>query len=91
MIKNLNENETQKLLKEQKLGHLGCVLESGKPYVVPVNYLFKDDKFIYIACPDKNSMQCGQTAKSVCKSRKSKMPAVGKAQLHSENFRKLKE
>ena len=49
MIKNLDEKATRKLLKEQKLGHLGCVLESGEPYVVPVNYLFKDDE-IYIHC-----------------------------------------
>ena len=47
MIKNLNENEARELLHEQKFGHLGCVLESGEPYVVPVNYLFKDDG-IYI-------------------------------------------
>ena len=43
MVKNLNENEARDLLNDQKFGHLGCVLESGEPYVVPVNYLFKDD------------------------------------------------
>ena len=43
MIKNLDEKATRKLLKEQKLGHLGCVLDSGEPYVIPVNYLFKED------------------------------------------------
>ena len=43
MIKNLNENEAREFLHEQKFGHLGCVLESGEPYVIPVNYLFKDD------------------------------------------------
>ncbi len=43
MIKNLDEKATRKLLKEQKLGHLGCVLDTGEPYVIPVNYLFKDD------------------------------------------------
>ena len=47
MIKNLTEKEARKLLSEQKIGHLGCVLESGEPYIVPVNYLFKDDE-IYI-------------------------------------------
>ena len=42
MIKNLDEKAARKLLlREQKLGHLGCVLESGEPYVVPANYLFK--------------------------------------------------
>ncbi len=43
MIKNLDEKAARKFLKEQKFGHLGCVLESGEPYVIPVNYLFKDD------------------------------------------------
>ncbi len=47
MIKNLDEKAARKLLKEQRIGHLGCVLESGEPYVVPVNYLFKEDG-IYI-------------------------------------------
>jgi nitroimidazol reductase NimA-like FMN-containing flavoprotein (pyridoxamine 5'-phosphate oxidase superfamily) len=47
MIKNLNENEVRELLHDQRFGHLGCVLASGEPYVVPVNYLFKDDG-IYI-------------------------------------------
>ncbi len=47
MIMNLNENEARELLHDQKFGHLGCILESGEPYVVPVNYLFKDNG-IYI-------------------------------------------
>ena len=47
MIKNLDEKAARKVLKEQRIGHLGCVLESGEPYVVPVNYLFKEDG-IYI-------------------------------------------
>lgn len=47
MIKNLDETATGELLKERKFGHLGCTLESGEPYVVPVNYLFLDGK-IYI-------------------------------------------
>lgn len=43
MIKNLDENEARKFLAEQKFGHLGCVLETGEPFVVPVNYLYEDD------------------------------------------------
>ena len=34
-------------MEEQRFGHLGCVLETGEPYVVPVNYLLEDDG-IYI-------------------------------------------
>lgn len=43
MIKNLTETAARELLSEQSLGHLGCVLASGEPYVVPVNYLFEDE------------------------------------------------
>ncbi len=43
MITNLSQEEARKLLGEQRIARLGCVLGSGDPYVVPVNYLFKDD------------------------------------------------
>ena len=49
MIKELSHEMTLKIIGEQKFGHLGCVLENGDPYVVPVNYLFKDEQ-IYIHC-----------------------------------------
>ena len=49
MIENSDEKAARKFLEEQKFGHLGCVLESGEPYIVPVNYLYKDDE-IYIHC-----------------------------------------
>lgn len=47
MIINLSEDEARKFLGERHLARLGCVLDGGTPYVVPVNYLFKDDS-IYI-------------------------------------------
>ena len=47
MIKELSREESQKLLSEQCVARLGCVLEGGEPYIVPVNYLFKDG-FIFI-------------------------------------------
>ena len=65
MIKNLDKYEAQKLLKEQKLGHLGCVLESGEPYVVPVNYLFKDDE-IYIHCLPGQKLDALRANGKVC-------------------------
>ncbi len=51
MIKNLDEKAAQELLKEQRIGHLGCVLENGEPYVVPVNYLFKEDGIYFHSLP----------------------------------------
>ncbi len=70
MIKNLDEKAARKVLKEQRIGHLGCVLESGEPYVVPVNYLFKDDGIYVHSLPGQkldalraNGKICLQTEK----------------------------
>lgn len=43
MITDLSQEEARKLLTEQRVARLGCVLGNGEPYVVPVNYFFKDD------------------------------------------------
>ena len=43
MITNLSRDEARKLLGEQRIARLGCVLGSGEPYVVPVNYFFEND------------------------------------------------
>lgn len=51
MIKNLDEQTAYKLLKEQGLGHLGVVLETGEPYVVPVNYVYLDDEIFLHTLP----------------------------------------
>lgn len=47
MIKNLDKEASQEFLKDQGTGYLGCVLESGEPYIVPVNFIFENDS-IYI-------------------------------------------
>ncbi len=65
MIKNSDEKAARKLLKEQKFGHLGCVLESGEPYVVPVNYLFADDE-IYIHCLPGQKLDALRANGKVC-------------------------
>jgi len=46
MISALNQEETRALLSEARTGRLGCVVAGG-PYIVPVNYVFHDDR-IYI-------------------------------------------
>lgn len=53
MIKELDEKTARKLLNEQKFGHLGCVLEDGEPYVVPVNYLYRDEEIYIHSLPGK--------------------------------------
>lgn len=44
---HLEEERAREILAEKHFAHLGCVLEDGAPYVVPVNYLLRDDS-IYI-------------------------------------------
>ncbi|HSB11030.1 MAG TPA: pyridoxamine 5'-phosphate oxidase family protein [Blastocatellia bacterium] len=46
MITPLSQDEARDLLRESRLGRLGCVVDGG-PYVVPVNYVF-DGENIYI-------------------------------------------
>ena len=42
----MGERESRALLREGKVGRLGCC-DQGKPYVVPVNY-FYDGEFVYV-------------------------------------------
>ncbi len=42
----LSKDEAIRMLKEGKLGRLGCIAD-GEPYVVPINYIF-DGENIYI-------------------------------------------
>lgn len=53
MIKTLDENTARKFLGEQNFGHLGCTLEDGNPYVIPVNYLFIKNHIYFHSLPGK--------------------------------------
>ena len=46
MLKQLSEAETRDLLASGRVGRLGCIVD-GAPYVVPVSYIFRDDR-IYV-------------------------------------------
>jgi nitroimidazol reductase NimA-like FMN-containing flavoprotein (pyridoxamine 5'-phosphate oxidase superfamily) len=65
MIKQLDENAARKLFKEQKYGHLGCILAGGEPYVVPVNYLYLDDE-IYIHSLPGNKIDALRLNGKIC-------------------------
>ena len=39
MIKQLDQNQSQDLLRRERMGRLGCIADHD-PYVVPVNYVF---------------------------------------------------
>ena len=50
MITNLNEEEVQSLLTEERVGRLGCIV-SGEPYVVPVNYVYDGESILIHSLP----------------------------------------
>lgn len=41
MVNYLNSEEIEQLLQSARVGRLGCVVNGG-PYVVPINYEFRD-------------------------------------------------
>ena len=47
MITELSHDAACSFLRKQSVARLACVLETGEPYVVPVNYLFRDDS-VYV-------------------------------------------
>ena len=51
MIKELSEAQSRELLKRGEFAHLACVLETGEPYVVPVNYIFKEEQIFMHSLP----------------------------------------
>jgi uncharacterized protein len=53
MIKELDEIAARKFLHEQRVGHLGCILPTGEPYVVPVNYLSENGEIYVHSLPGK--------------------------------------
>ena len=52
MTKVLSETEALAVLREGKIGRLGCVDDEG-PYVVPINYLLEDDAVYSHSLPGK--------------------------------------
>ena len=49
MINQLGERESRALLRGEATGRLGCS-DHGKPYIVPVHYLFDND-YVYVQSP----------------------------------------
>jgi nitroimidazol reductase NimA-like FMN-containing flavoprotein (pyridoxamine 5'-phosphate oxidase superfamily) len=70
MIQKMTDEAAMELLRTQKVGSLGCVLENGGPYVVPVNYLLSDETIYSHSLPGQkveamriNPNVCVQTDK----------------------------
>ncbi|WP_456437112.1 pyridoxamine 5'-phosphate oxidase family protein [Psychroserpens sp.] len=45
MIRNLNKEDCELILKQNYIGHLGYIYRE-RPYVIPITYFFKDNRVI---------------------------------------------
>jgi len=52
MIQPLSDAEARSLLREGRLGRLGCVVDGG-PYVVPVGYVFEGNNIYVHSLPGR--------------------------------------
>lgn len=52
MIGPLSQQEARALLSKARTGRLGCLVDDG-PYVVPVNYVFHDDRIYVHSLPGR--------------------------------------
>ena len=50
MIRNIPEDSALAIISEKEFGHLGCILQDGSPYVVPVNYLVEGRRVFIHSC-----------------------------------------
>ncbi|MFN7948074.1 MAG: pyridoxamine 5'-phosphate oxidase family protein [Blastocatellia bacterium] len=53
MIAEMGHLEARDLLREQRLGRLGCCDDDGVPYVIPVNYLFDAEQIFIHSLPGR--------------------------------------
>ncbi|NNE99500.1 MAG: hypothetical protein HKN25_10825 [Pyrinomonadaceae bacterium] len=65
MIRKLDERSSLELLRKKKSGRLGCVLPSGEPYVVPVNYLF-DGEHIHLHSLPGEKIEAMKANPNIC-------------------------
>jgi len=65
MIEMSKKQEAEELLSRNRVGRLGCVLEDGGPYVVPVNYLYRDGN-VYIHSHPGQKISAMKANNKVC-------------------------
>lgn len=65
MWNHLDEDQARTIIAGKHFAHLGCVLENGKPYVLPVNYLFKNGS-IYIHSLEGKKLEALRATGSAC-------------------------
>ena len=64
MIKPLNQDQLRELLRKERLGRLGCIVDGG-PYVVPVNYVF-DGECAYLHSLPGSKIHAMRASPRVC-------------------------
>lgn len=65
MWNHLDEVQARELVASNRLAHLGCVLEDGSPYVVPVNYVYRCGS-IYIHSLEGTKVQALRKNPNTC-------------------------
>ncbi|HUF03442.1 MAG TPA: pyridoxamine 5'-phosphate oxidase family protein [Aridibacter sp.] len=65
MWNQLNEEQAREILAAKHFAHLGCVLDDGTPYVIPVNYILKDGA-IYIHSLEGKKLEALRKNKNAC-------------------------
>jgi nitroimidazol reductase NimA-like FMN-containing flavoprotein (pyridoxamine 5'-phosphate oxidase superfamily) len=64
MIKQLNQDQSLKLLRKERIGRLGCIVDDG-PYLVPVNYAF-DGECAYLHSLPGQKIEAMRACPRVC-------------------------
>lgn len=65
MWNQLDEDQARAILAAKHFAHLGCVLDDGTPYVIPVNYILKDGA-VYIHSLEGKKLDALRNNKSAC-------------------------
>ena len=64
MIKKMSRDESDALLRSQRLARLGCVSD-GYPYVVPINYVYDGESVLSHSLPGRK-IEAMRAAPRVC-------------------------
>ena len=62
----LNEEQIKKILVKSQVGHIATINENGYPYVVPVHFVYFDDKIYIHGLPKGQKISNIKANKKVC-------------------------
>ncbi len=61
-----SRDEMEAFLDQEVLGYLGLVDEEGKPYVVPLNYSYRDGRILFHCALEGKKLDCIRANPNVC-------------------------